>query len=422
MKQEIDDTTTGVLEGPTSSPTQYASVMGKVQIIIHRCIVSIGGTLSCTHSQHNIQQAFVVQPSHCRPWEPIPKHGAHGVKRGIHRLPGSGRMKDTLLPLHIWADEDKQIPDMEGGERGGGSGGRGHGDLGSYPPLSKRGTSYAPLPPSEVGLSFDAPPPPGTAGSFVSHMPISRASSFDSDEYSDDPSDDVTPAQQLRFGHRVRNMGSGEQIDDLSESGTIRLLNWNDVIADLQLEMRFVDKIQAISTIQKWSIPIGREFRVAKSSSKQELKYDFKIYFKTNISFYYQRSRDLCLERHPRSASITLDGLYVQEGMAASLTLNLSQSRLSALSVSHSSSISTSSSAILIRQQPQPTTLTSRRLLHPPAASLQTFQEQSTRLAAPLRTTGPLLGSAAAQTPHAVPTHRTSAWTLSGNNKSDSGK
>ncbi|KAI5668524.1 hypothetical protein M9H77_18377 [Catharanthus roseus] len=42
------------------------------------------------------------------------------------------------------------------------------------------------------------------------------------------------------------DMGSGEQIDDLIESGTIRLLNWNDVMTDLQLEMRFVDKIQVI--------------------------------------------------------------------------------------------------------------------------------------------------------------------------------
>ncbi|KAI5661834.1 hypothetical protein M9H77_21157 [Catharanthus roseus] len=53
------------------------------------------------------------------------------------------------------------------------------------------------------------------------------------------------------------DMGSGEQIDDLIESDTIRLLDWKDAMTDLQLGMRFVDKIQAISAFQKWSIRIG---------------------------------------------------------------------------------------------------------------------------------------------------------------------
>ncbi|KAI5653554.1 hypothetical protein M9H77_30741 [Catharanthus roseus] len=110
-------------------------------------------------------------------------------------------------------------------------------------------------------------------------------------------------------------MGSREQIDDLIESGTIRLLNWNGARIDIQLGMRFVEIIQAISAIQKWSIRIGREFKVVKRLSKQASKYNFKIYFKTNITSCCQQSRDPCLERHPRSASITSDRLYVQEDM-----------------------------------------------------------------------------------------------------------
>ncbi|KAI5671462.1 hypothetical protein M9H77_11826 [Catharanthus roseus] len=86
------------------------------------------------------------------------------------------------------------------------------------------------------------------------------------------------------------DMGSREQIDDLIESGTIRLLNWNDAMTDLQLGMRFFDKIRSISAVQKWSIWTGGEFRVVKSSSKQALKYGFKIYFKTNIASCCQRS------------------------------------------------------------------------------------------------------------------------------------
>ncbi|KAI5666968.1 hypothetical protein M9H77_16821 [Catharanthus roseus] len=44
-------------------------------------------------------------------------------------------------------------------------------------------------------------------------------------------------------------MGSGSPIDDLVESGTIRLLDWNDSMIGIQLGMRFVDKVQAISTV-----------------------------------------------------------------------------------------------------------------------------------------------------------------------------
>ncbi|KAI5676869.1 hypothetical protein M9H77_07819 [Catharanthus roseus] len=54
------------------------------------------------------------------------------------------------------------------------------------------------------------------------------------------------------------DMGSREQIDDLIESGTIRLQDWNNAMTDIQLGMRSVDKIQALSAVQKWSIQIGR--------------------------------------------------------------------------------------------------------------------------------------------------------------------
>ncbi|KAI5682868.1 hypothetical protein M9H77_04096 [Catharanthus roseus] len=47
------------------------------------------------------------------------------------------------------------------------------------------------------------------------------------------------------------DMGSGSPIDDLIESGTVRLLDWNDSMTDIQLGMRFVDKVQAISAVQK---------------------------------------------------------------------------------------------------------------------------------------------------------------------------
>ncbi|KAI5654931.1 hypothetical protein M9H77_32118 [Catharanthus roseus] len=38
------------------------------------------------------------------------------------------------------------------------------------------------------------------------------------------------------------DMDSGSPIDDLVESSTLRLLDWNDSMIDIQLSMRFVDK------------------------------------------------------------------------------------------------------------------------------------------------------------------------------------
>ncbi|KAI5650617.1 hypothetical protein M9H77_36622 [Catharanthus roseus] len=91
MLQETDDMTTGVLEGPLPSPTRYANVMRKVQTIIRWCIVSIGGTLDCTPSQHDVQQTFAVQPSRRHPRE----------SRGTRRLPcGRACGGRALAPSH----------------------------------------------------------------------------------------------------------------------------------------------------------------------------------------------------------------------------------------------------------------------------------------------------------------------------------
>ncbi|KAI5654242.1 hypothetical protein M9H77_31429 [Catharanthus roseus] len=63
----------------------------------------------------------------------------------------------------------------------------------------------------------------------------------------------------------VSNIGSGSPIDDLLESGTIRLLDWNNSMTDIQLGMRFVDKVQAVSAVRKHSISVGHEYQVLKS-------------------------------------------------------------------------------------------------------------------------------------------------------------
>ncbi|KAI5659538.1 hypothetical protein M9H77_28331 [Catharanthus roseus] len=88
MLQEV--VSSGVIQGPPSSPSQIASFAKKMQTIIHRCMVSVGGTLGYTPSQHDIKQTFPLQPSRRRPQEPVPDRGAHGVKRGVRRFPGGG--------------------------------------------------------------------------------------------------------------------------------------------------------------------------------------------------------------------------------------------------------------------------------------------------------------------------------------------
>ncbi|KAI5662847.1 hypothetical protein M9H77_22170 [Catharanthus roseus] len=66
-------------------------------------------------------------------------------------------------------------------------------------------------------------------------------------------------------------MGSGSPIDDLVEYGTIRLLDWNGSMTDIQLDMRFVDKVQAVSPIRKYSISMGCEYRVLKIANDPEI-------------------------------------------------------------------------------------------------------------------------------------------------------
>ncbi|KAI5655407.1 hypothetical protein M9H77_32594 [Catharanthus roseus] len=90
MLQEVDDMTSVVIHEPPSSPSQMAVFAKKVQTIIRMCMVSIGGILECTPSQHDIQQTFSAQPSCRRPREHVQDRGARGVKRGVRRHPGRG--------------------------------------------------------------------------------------------------------------------------------------------------------------------------------------------------------------------------------------------------------------------------------------------------------------------------------------------
>ncbi|KAI5657736.1 hypothetical protein M9H77_26529 [Catharanthus roseus] len=92
-------------------------------------------------------------------------------------------------------------------------------------------------------------------------------------------------------------MGSGELIDDLIESGTLIFLDWNDSMTDIRLGIRFVEKVQAISTVQKWSIQMDREYRVIKSKSNQ---WTAKCYYHSDSNYFsrYIRIKKKAMHSH----------------------------------------------------------------------------------------------------------------------------
>ncbi|KAI5662476.1 hypothetical protein M9H77_21799 [Catharanthus roseus] len=158
--EEVDDMATGVLEGPPFSPTKYASFAKKVQTIIpgHHVVIP-----------RSLYRSLVL----------VELRGA------LIDFLVAGHVEDVLLPFYIRVDEDIQTSDMEEKE--------------SQP----SGLDTSTVPPSRIrGTSF-APPSPGVVGSSMPHMPISDVSSSDSYEHDDERTDDITPAQQLGFGHRV---------------------------------------------------------------------------------------------------------------------------------------------------------------------------------------------------------------------------
>ncbi|KAI5665920.1 hypothetical protein M9H77_15773 [Catharanthus roseus] len=211
-------------------------------------------------------------------------------------------------------------------------------------PPSTGGRSYAPLPLGTVGCSFEAPLHPGTAASSVpcATHPVRVVLFWDSEHARDAYCPYFTRAAKKTWTftrmvthnelvrkilkHRVMDpnlwqfrayldMGSGKQIHVLIESCTIRLLDWNDAMTDIQLGMSdskycaWYIRIKKKATHGRWEITrFTKEYTCLVQALKQAPNYDVKICFRTNITSYCQRSRDPCLEHHPRSASKTSDG------------------------------------------------------------------------------------------------------------------
>ncbi|KAI5656701.1 hypothetical protein M9H77_25494 [Catharanthus roseus] len=209
--QEVDDIDTGVIQGPPSSPTQIASFAKKSRLSsvgtwFLLVVPWVALYLSIIFSRH-------FQCSH------------RGVVLGnLYWTVVLMELRGALLDYQV-AGPDLDMPSFSLGltppahSHPGGldtsyappSPDLGFSSFQAPPPLGLGFSSFqAPLSPGIVCISFQAPPPSGTAptrpdtvGSYMPHMPISYASSFDSDEHDDERTDDVTLAQQLRFGHRV---------------------------------------------------------------------------------------------------------------------------------------------------------------------------------------------------------------------------
>ncbi|KAI5662195.1 hypothetical protein M9H77_21518 [Catharanthus roseus] len=165
-------------------------------------MVSIGGILGCTPSQHDIQQMFHVQPSRRRPREHVLELVARGVKRGAHRQPGhgAGGRHPPVPPFpHRHEHVDPGHVEVERGE--GSGGGQPTVDPFDSPNLDIPSFSLSLTPASQSLLSgfgtSQMPPPP--AGSSTPHQPISQASSSDEKERADD----MDGVQHYGFGHRV---------------------------------------------------------------------------------------------------------------------------------------------------------------------------------------------------------------------------
>ncbi|KAI5683527.1 hypothetical protein M9H77_04755 [Catharanthus roseus] len=164
---EVDDMASVVIQELPSSLSQMAVFAKKVQTIIWRCMISIGGMLGCTPSQYDINRHFQYN---CR----VIVLGSPYWRGVLVELRGAlvdslvvEHEVDALLSLIFQADTDMQTPDMI---------------LRAPPPL---GLGFFPFQSHNTSLEFSssrAPPPPGTADSSTLHQFISQASSSDKEE------------------------------------------------------------------------------------------------------------------------------------------------------------------------------------------------------------------------------------------------
>ncbi|KAI5673584.1 hypothetical protein M9H77_13948 [Catharanthus roseus] len=173
MLQEVDDMTSVAIREPPSSTSQMAAVMKKVQTIIRRCMVSMGGHVPCSAGA-----------------SPSPRHPGHGAGGGRPPVPPAPQRQE-----HVDPGPAVVVVERASQTNASGSG------TSQMPPMPGLGFALFQSPHSSAYgfFGFRAPPPPGTAGSSMPHQPISQASSSDEKERQDD----MDSVQALGFRHLV---------------------------------------------------------------------------------------------------------------------------------------------------------------------------------------------------------------------------
>ncbi|KAI5663542.1 hypothetical protein M9H77_22865 [Catharanthus roseus] len=93
---------------------------------------------------------------------------------------------------------------------------------------------------------------------------------------------------------------------------------------DDELGMRFVDKVQAVSVVRKYSVSVGREYRILKSKidtwtiEQNKHRNLSSKFISMSISHLVANDPEILRSHHSRSAGIVSNWLYLQASMVCS--------------------------------------------------------------------------------------------------------
>ncbi|KAI5678106.1 hypothetical protein M9H77_09056 [Catharanthus roseus] len=270
MLQEVDNMVSVAIREPSSSPSQMA-VVDKVQAIEqnkHRNLSSKFISMSISHLVANspeipvsniileMQQTYTLPCSHVLA---VCRENGSRTDTYVPQIYSRQTYKRTYQAnFHPVLSEDfwRDVPF----------------NLAFYPPNMKKERGRKQGKPFQGEMDYrnpDSPPRCDDAVSSQSELDNDNDPEEGESQTPQNPVNPINPVTENIVAHwessqwfssamydythsrSFLDMGSGSPIDDLVESGTVRLLNWNDSMTGIQLGMRFVDKVQAISAVPR---------------------------------------------------------------------------------------------------------------------------------------------------------------------------